>query len=162
MKKFIVISAIVLSACMSAGGSKEKPLLYEDNLVGNHSNLARCVVDRLQADSRWPIRMLRFSNRMYPEVNTSGVYAYDIRLLPGTYARNSPTNPDAVLEYSDPYPEVHFHDENDMYIGPDYVFALKIRRIDDTHVMATLRGNQHVGGIAWESLQACSVSRAQF
>jgi hypothetical protein len=156
MKKVIVILVVLLSACASVSGPKEKPWIYEEPMAGNHSALARCVVSRLQSDSRWSIRMLQFSNRLYPDIDASEVYAYDMRFLPGVFARNSPTNPDAVFDYADLSPEALPYGQHGTYTGPDYAFALMIKKIDDNSVMATLKGSKHVGGIAWEYLQACA------
>lgn len=156
MKKAIAILAILLSACAGLSGSKEKPWIYEEPMAGNHSVLARCVVSRLQSDSRWSIRMLQFGNRHYPDIDASEIYAYDRRFLPGVFARNSPTNPDVVFDYADPGLEALSYGQRGTDTGLAYVFALMIKKIDDGSVMATLKGNKHAGGIAWEYLQACA------
>lgn len=162
MKKLIVVSALSLSACMSSGELKEPPPLHENHFTGDHTGLASCVIERLQADSRWPIRMLRFSSRVEPAGQVSTLYAYDARLLPGTFARNAPTNPDAVPDYSDPYPDMDFRDKHGFYTGPRYVFSLRIRQTGDASVTATLRGVTRAGDIAWERLQDCATTQTRF
>ncbi|MDV6345375.1 hypothetical protein [Nitrosomonas sp. Is37] len=161
MKKLIVILVVFLAACASVRGPKEQPWIYEEPLAGNHVDLARCVVARLQADSRWSIRMLQFRNRLYQDIDASEIYGYDTRFLPGIYARNSPTNPDAVYDYVAPNPEIRSSGQGSVDTGPVYAFALMIKKIDDSRVMATLKGNKHVGGIAWQHLQTCALTRTK-
>lgn len=161
MKKSIVVLLVFLSACASISGSKEKPRIYEEQMAGNHALLAHCVVKRLRSDSRWSLRLLQFSNRLYPDIDTSEIYAHDVRFLPGIYARNSPTNPDAVFDYAGPNPEIRSHDQRSPNTEPPYAFALMIRQIDNASVMATLRGSRYAGDIAWEHLQKCVVSKKE-
>lgn len=160
-KKLIAILLIFLSACASVSGPKKQPWIYEEPIAGNHDVLASCVVRRLQSDGRWSIRMLQLSNRLYPDINASEIYAYDMRFLPGIYARNSPTNPDAVFDFVDPNPEIRSYQQNNTSADTVYAFALLIKQIDEQQVKVTLKGNKHVASIAWEHLQACALSKGK-
>lgn len=155
MKKFIVLIAMLLTGCASIGSIKDKPQLYDGKIPGDHANLARCVVDRLQADSRWVISSLQYNMWEYPDIAASEIYAYALHSLPDMYARSSPTNPDAVIDYSAPQPVSRAYAQG-AYSGPEYSFALLLKRADHTTVLATLKGNKYEGRIAWESLQACA------
>lgn len=157
MKKMLVIVVVFLSACASSG-PKEKPLIYEDQIVGKHAPLAYCIMNRLQSDNRWSIRMLQFSNHLYPDIDASAIYAHDMRFLPGIFARNSPTNPDAVFDHPRANPEIRSYEQSRADTMPPYTFALMIKKIDDSHVMATLRGSRYAGAIAWEYLRRCTHS----
>lgn len=159
MNKLIVILTLLLSACASVTKPREKPLIYEEQIAGNHAVLARCVVNRLQKDSNWSIRMLRFSNWLYPDVDASEIFAHDMRFLPGVYARNSPTNPDAVFDYVSSNPEIRSFDQRSAQTELPYAFALMIKKIDDNRVVATLRGSKYAGGIARKHLHACAASK---
>ncbi|SFM69684.1 hypothetical protein [Nitrosomonas communis] len=160
-KKMIVIMIVFLTACASIRGPKEQPWIYEEPIAGNHADLARCVVARLQADSRWSIRMLQFSNRLYQDIDASEIYAYDTRFLPGIFARNSPTNPDAVFDYVAPNPEIRSYHQGSADVEPAYAFVLMIKKIDDNRGIATLKGNKHVGSIAWQHLKTCALTRVK-
>lgn len=159
MKKSIVILLMLLSACASISGPKEKPLIYEDQIAGEHALLARCVMSRLQSESRWSFRMLQFSNRLYPDLEASEIYAHDMRFLPGIYARNSPSNPDAVFDYAGPNPEIRSYQERSPNTEPPHAFALMIRKIDDMSVTIALRGDRYTGEVAWKHVQACASSK---
>lgn len=155
MKKSIVIIAMLLTGCASVGSVKDKPQLYDGKLQGNHASLARCVVDRLQADSRWVISSLQYKMWEYPDIAASEIYAHALHSIPDMYARNSPTNPDAVIDYSAPQPVIRAYAQS-AYTGPEYAFTLLLKRTDNATVLATLKGNKYEGRIAWESLQACA------
>ena len=155
MKKFVVIIAMLLTGCASIGSVKDKPQLYDGKLPGNHASLARCVVDRLQADNRWVISSLQYNMWEYPDIAASEIYAYALHQIPDMYARSSPLNPDGVFDYSAPQPVVRAYAPG-AYTGPEYAFTLLLKRTDDTTVLATLKGNKYEGRIAWESLQACA------
>lgn len=155
MKKSIVVLAILLSACAGVGTIKDKPQLYAGKFKGNHPSLARCVVDRMQADSRWVIRELQYKMWLYPDIEASEIYAYALSAIPDMYARNSPLNPDAVVSYAKPAPEIRAYTDS-AYTGPVYAFVLLIKKTDDATVVATLKGDKYEGRIAWESLQACA------
>ncbi len=155
MKKFIVVIAMLLPGCASIGSVKDKPQLYDGKLQGNHASLARCVVDRLQADSRWVISSLQYKMWEYPNIAASEIYAHALHQIPEMYARTSPLNPDAVFDYSAPQPVSRAYAQS-AYTGPEYSFTLLLKRTDNTTVLATLKGNKYEGRIAWESLQACA------
>jgi hypothetical protein len=158
MKKIIVILVVFLTACASVDEPEKKSTPYEKSFVGNHVTLALCMTKRLQMDRRWSMRMLQFRNRIYQDTEVSEILAYDMRLLPGIYARNSPTNPDAVMDHVSPTPEVaHTYDRTDKtYFEPAYRFSLIMKGTDTTAVTAKLKGNQHLGSIAWKHLQVCA------
>lgn len=155
MKKLVVIVAMLLTGCASIGSVKDKPQLYDGKLQGSHASLARCVVDRLQADSRWVISSLQYNMWEYPDIAASEIYAYALHQIPDMYARSSPLNPDAVFDYSLPQPVVRAYAQG-AYTGLEYAFTLLLKRADDTTVLATLKGNKYEGRIAWESLQVCA------
>ena len=157
MNKLIVILALLLSACAGFGIFKHKPQLYADKFTGSHASLASCVINKLRSDTRWVINGLGYEVRRYPDIDATEVYAYPLGALPGMYARNLPTNPDAVGIYAEPVPKVHNY-VGSTYTGPDYAFLLMIKRTDKDTVRATLRGDGYEGGIAWENLKACSSS----
>ena len=155
MKKFVVIIAMLLTGCASIGSVKDKPQLYDGKLQGNHASLARCLVDKLQADSRWVISSLQYKMWEYPDIAASEIYAHALHQIPEMYARTSPLNPDGVFDYSAPQPVIRAYAPG-AYSGPEYSFTLLLKRTDNTTVLATLKGNKYEGRIAWESLQACA------
>ena len=110
MKKYIAFAVLLLAACLlsacSSLGIKEESEARAAKFTGNHAALARCVVTRLQGDSRWVIRNMQYKVRAYPEIAATEVYAYPQGALPGTYARNSSSNPDGVIRYGSPDPEI--------------------------------------------------------
>ncbi len=154
MKKFIVLIAMLLTGCASIGSVKDKPQLYDGKIPGDHAGLARCVVDRLQADSRWVINSLQYKMWEYPDIAASEIYAHALHQIPEMYARSSPLNPDGVFDYSAPQPVIRAYSPS-AYTGPEYAFTLLLKRTDNTTVLATLKGNKYEGRIAWENLQAC-------
>ena len=161
MNKSIVVclvSSCLLSACATIG-LKEKTQSYGAKFTGTHAALAWCVVDSLQSDSRWVIRGLQYDVRRYPNIQATEIYAYPSGSLPGTFARNSPSNPDAVISYRPPVPTTETFSPAANYsrgAAPGYSFQMTIKRTDDTTVVATLDGKSYEGGIAWEKLKACS------
>ena len=159
MKILIVfLTVFFIAACANLIDSKEKPQLYEEKLAGEHSTLASCVVNKLQSDSRWFMRILQFRNRKYPDIGASEIYALDTRYLHNIYPSNSPSNPDAVLDYVDPNPEILPYARSNVYTGPVYAFVLMLKKIDTITVNATLKGDEYVGGIAWKILHSCVTS----
>ncbi|MBA4143405.1 MAG: hypothetical protein H0X43_10490 [Nitrosospira sp.] len=151
-------AAILLSACVGTG-LKETRETYGAKFTGEHSALARCVVDKLQSDSRWLIRALQYDIRRYPRIEATEIRAYAPGILPGIYPRNSPDNPDAVISYASPPHKVHVY-KSDAQAGhgadPNYSFLLMLKRTDPETVVATLNGKRHESGVAWEKLKACS------
>lgn len=158
--KVLIVFLIVffMPACASLIDSKEKPQLYQKKLVGAHSVLASCVVNKLQSDGRSFMRILQFRNLSYSDMDASEIYALDTRYLQNLYPTNSPSNPDAVLEYADPNPEILPSTHSGIRSGSVYAFALLLKKIDDTTVNATLRGDQYVGSIAWNILLSCAAT----
>ncbi len=154
----IFFTAFFLLACTHLIDSKEKPQLYEERLAGEHSMLASCVVNKLQSDSRSFMRILLFRNRKYSDVEASEIHAFDTRYLPNIVASYSPTNPDAVLIYSRPITETLPYARRGINNESAYMFALMLKKIDDTVVNATLTGDQYLGNIAWKILQTCVTS----
>lgn len=162
MKTLMVFFTVfLLSACANFIDSKEKPQLYEEKLAGEHSALASCVFSKLQLDSRSFMRMLQFRNRQYPDVNASEILALDTRYLPNMVATYSPTNPDAVLIYGGPNPEILPYAHRNKGNESVYAFVLMLKKIDDTAVNATLKGDQYLGDIAWKMLQICATSQTK-
>ena len=156
MNKSIIILILLLSACTNLSGPKENPLLYTENLHGDHSALAHCVVNMLHADPRWFMRILHYKFWIYPDITTSEVYAYDTRFLPGIYPSNSPRNPDAVLDYADPFPEIVPHTHKPVDTNAKAIkFVLSLKQTDAMATHATISGDKFVGGITWKFLQAC-------
>ncbi|MFO7580458.1 hypothetical protein [Nitrosomonas halophila] len=158
MKPLITILAVSLTACASIGEPGKNRVTYESNFAGNHAVLAYCVTEKLQKDGRWSMRLLQFRNRTFQDTDASEILAHDMRLLPGVYARNSPTNPDAVMEYVSPAPEVvHTYDRIDQaYLMPAFRFSLMLKATDGATVSASLKGNLHLGRMAWQYLQTCA------
>ncbi|SEP38990.1 hypothetical protein [Nitrosovibrio sp. Nv6] len=163
MNKLIIALAPLLSACLltaCAGiGLKEETETRGAKFAGNHLALAHCVISNLQSDNRWVIRGLQYDVRRYPDLEATEIYAYEYGSLPGTYARNSPLNPDAVFRHGPPPPKIQQYKPNADTrgdINPDYSFVLMIKRTDNATVFATLNGKKYEGDIAWEKLKACS------
>lgn len=160
MKKLLAtsitaLSVLFLSACVGFINTKNKPLLYQQTLPGDHFAVARCVENKLLTDSRRFMRVLHYKFRVYPDIDTSEIHAYDTRFLPYVYASNSPHNPDGIQDYIGPSPEVIPNVKK--VIGAEYIyaFALTIQQRSETKVEVTLKGNKFIGGIAWNYLQTC-------
>lgn len=159
MKILIVfLTVFFIAACANLYDSKEKAQLFEEKFVGEHSILASCVANKLQSDGRSFMRVLQIRNRQYPDIHASEIHAYDTRYLHNAYAAYAPSNPDAILIYGNPTPEILSaaqRSENDKYV---YAFALMLQKIDDTTVNASLKGDSFMGNIAWKILQSCAAS----
>lgn len=156
INKFIIILvlALTLVACTSTA-PKEKPKIFEDKLAGSYSNLARCTIAKLRTEGNWALRSLQFNLKHYADIEASEVFAYDIRSLPGVFARNSPANPDAVFDYIDPNPGITTYEQRLANILPGYAFALLIKKNDESTVSASLEGEARSGEIAWKHLLEC-------
>lgn len=85
----------LLAACAGIGW-EDSSFTHGGKVSGNLAALARCTVDKLQSDSRWMIRSLQYQVFSYPDIAAMEIYAYPEGALAGTYARNSPSNPDAA------------------------------------------------------------------
>ena len=159
MKILIVFLAVFcITACANLQDSKAKPQLFEEKFAGEHSVLASCVASKLQSDGRSFMRALQIRNRQYPDMQASEIHAYDTRYLHNAYSTYAPSNPDAILIYGNPAPEILSaaqRGENDKSV---YAFALLLQKIDDTTVNASLKGDSFMGNIAWKILQACAAS----
>ena len=94
-----LLPTMLLAGCTGLG-LKETRETYGAKFTGTHPVLARCVLNELRSDSRWLIRELQYDVRTYRDMEATEIYAYPRGTLPGTYARNSPDNPDAVISYS--------------------------------------------------------------
>lgn len=162
MKKFIAILVPLSCGCLLAAcagiGLKEQSFTQGGKFAGNHTALARCVVNELQSDSRWTVRALQYQVFSYPHIAATEIYAYPEGALTGTYARNSPSNPDAVIRYGLPTPRIHAGKSGspNKEIDPDYSFVLTLKRTDNATVFATVSGRKYESGIAWGKLRACS------
>jgi hypothetical protein len=161
----LLISSCLLSACANLG-LKEQTQAYGGKFQGNRSALSRCVVDKLQSDSRWVITGLQYETWTYPDIEASEVYGYSMNDVPGIFARNSPANPDAVGTYPGtptgmPIPKTHVYRKNagtPPDINPNYLFILTLKRTDAETVFATLNGKRYESDIVWEKLKACADS----
>ncbi len=154
INKSIIVLALFLVACATTA-PKEKPKIFEDQLAGSYSKVARCTIAKLRAEGNWALRSLQFNLKHYKDIEASEVFAYDIRFLPGVFARNSPANPDAVFDYIDPNPSIATYERRLTNILPGYAFALLIKKNDDSTVNATLEGEMRSGEIAWKHLLEC-------
>ena len=163
MMKFAIalvslLSALLLTAC-AGFGLNETRQTYGAKFTGTHPVLAKCVLNKLRSDSRWLIRGLQYDVRTYRDIQATQIYAYPGNSLPGTYARNSPDNPDAVVSYTAPQPSVHAsRQETDTGEGlsPNYSFDLMVKRTDSETVFATLKGKKYESDAAWDALNACA------
>ena len=155
-KRFILASLMV--PCLLAGcstiGLQERTEARGGKFSGTHAALANCILHGLESDSRWVIRALQYEVRTYPEIGMTEIYAYAPGVLPGTYARNSPENPDAVIARTPPVEVPSRKIIRDAH--PGHSFILTLKRTDSTTVYANLNGKQYEGGVAWEKLTFCS------
>ena len=154
----LLLTVFFMAACANLSDSKAKAQLFEEKFVGEHAVLASCVANKLQSDGRSFMRALQFRNRQYPDMQASEIHAYDTRYLHNAYSTYAPSNPDAILIYGNPVPEILSaaqRSENDKYV---YAFALMLKKIDDTTVNASLKGDSFMGNIAWKILQSCAAS----
>ena len=164
MNKCSIILIPLLPTMFLAGcaglGLKETRETYGAKFTGTHPVLARCVLNELRSDSRWLIRELQYDVRTYRDMEATEIYAYPRGTLPGTYARNSPDNPDAVISYSytTPQPTVYGsrQDTNTRNVYPNYSFDLMLKRTDNATVVATINGKKYESGVAWDALKACA------
>lgn len=155
----VLISSCLLSACANLA-LKEPTQAYGGKFSGSHAALARCVVNKLQSDSRWGVTKLQYETWTYPDVEATEIYAYTLNNVPGIFARNSPDNPDAVgTYYGMPIPKTHIYRKNagrSPDINPNYSFLLTLKRTDSETVFATLNGKRYEGSIAWDKLKSCA------
>ncbi len=154
----LALLIVLLSACAGLINTKEKPLLHETTLQGEHIQLTRCLTGKLSADSRMSMRVFHVKPRIYPAIAASEIHAYDTRFLPYVYASNSPLNPDGIRDYGTSAPEIMNNAQN--LAGAEYIygFAFILRQTGENTVAVTLKGSQYVGGIAWDYLQRCAAN----
>jgi hypothetical protein len=163
MMKFAItliplLPVLLLTGCAGLG-LKETRQAYGAKFTGTHTVLARCVLNELRSDSRWLIRGLQYDARTYRDMEVTEIYAYPRDSLPGTYARNSPENPDAVLSYNAPKPKVHASrqaTDTGGDVRPNYSFALMLKRTDNATVIANINGKKYESDAAWDALKACA------
>ena len=156
-----LLPALLLTGCAGLG-LKEPRQTYGAKFTGTHTALARCVLNELRSDSRWLIRGLQYDVRTYRDMEATEIYAYPRDSLPGTYARNSPENPDAVLSYNVPQPKVHPSrraTDTGGDLNPNYSFALMLKRTDSETVFATINGKKYESDVALNALNACAARR---
>ncbi len=152
------LGAFSLAACSHFSAPVEKPQRYAESFAGDHQVLARCVTEKLSSDSRSFMRIMRFSNIMYSDKNASEIYAFDTRYLPGVFASNSPTNPDAIVDFHDATPEVQTYDQRNVNNQNVHAFALGLEQTDQRSVQAIMRGDSYYSDIAWKMLQSCAAA----
>jgi hypothetical protein len=145
----------LLAACAGIGW-EESSFTHGGKVSGKLTALARCTVDQLQSDSRWMIRTLQYQVFSYPDIAAMEIYAYPEGKLAGTYARNSPSNPDAVIRYGLPTPIIHPGSSADKEVDRDYSFVLTLKRTDNATAFATISGRKYESRIAWAMLEDCS------
>ncbi len=152
------LGAFLLVACSHLSSPVEKPQRYAESFAGDHQVLARCVTEKLSSDSRSFMRIMRFKNIAYSDKNTSEIYAFDTRYLPGVFASNSPANPDAVVDFHDATPEVQTYDQRNVNNQNVHAFALGLEQTDQLSVQAILKGDSYYSDIAWKMLQSCAAA----
>jgi hypothetical protein len=153
-----LLPALLLTGC-AGFGLKEARQTYGAKFTGTHTVLARCVLNELRSDSRWLILGLQYDVRTYRGMEATEIHAYPRDSLPGTYARNSPENPDAVLSYNAPQPKVYSSRQDTDAggdVNPNYSFALMLKRTDSETVFATINGKKYESDAAWKALNACA------
>lgn len=157
---FIIVSIFVLSlsACTSIMHSREKPLRYNEAVNGNHIVLARCIVQKLYADSRPFMQLYHYKTQLYPAIGTAQIFAYDTRFLPYIYPSNSPQNPDAIRDYISANPDILPDVRKVKDAEYVYAFELTIKQTDNATSMATMKGNQYVSAMAWNHLKTCAAT----
>jgi hypothetical protein len=163
MNKFDIILIPLLPALLLTGcatiGLKETRQSYGAKFTGTHPVLAKCVLNELRSDSRWLIRGLQYDVRTYRDIEATEIFAYPHGALPGTYARNSPDNPDAVLSYTAPGPTVYPSSRNAdtaRDANPSYSFVLMLKRTDSTTIFANMNGKKYESDAAWHALNVCA------
>lgn len=154
----VLFTVSCLSACAHLIDPKEKPQWYEEKFAGEHTVLASCVINKLQSDGRSFMHILQFRNRRYSDIDASEIHALDTRYLRNMVATYAPTNPDAVLIYAGTATETLPYANRNTDNESAYAFALMLKKIDDTTVNATLKGDQYFADIAWKILQTCVTS----
>jgi hypothetical protein len=90
MRSIIFLTAIALSGCASPlnlKGVKDYEPIYQGQVTGSYSVLARCVVDTMQGDGRWQIQGLLYDVRLYPDAKESEVHAYAMNSMAGASYR---------------------------------------------------------------------------
>jgi hypothetical protein len=153
-----VMAAVLMSSCVNFYAVEKRSARFEDRFSGEHSALAECVAIRLQSDGRSFLRPLQFRIRQYPDIHSSEIHAYDTRYLQNAYSTYAPSNPDAILIYGNPVPEILSATQRNPNDKSVYAFALMLQQSDDTTVNASLRGDPFMGNIAWKILQSCVAS----
>ena len=156
----VFLTVFFLSACAHLIDSVEKPQWYEEKIAGEYVALASCVFNKLQSDGRSFMRNLQFRNRRYSDIDASEIDALDVRYLRNMVATYAPNNPDAVPIYAGAATKTLPYASRNTNHESAYAFALMLKKIDDTTVNATLKGDRYFGDIAWKILQTCIASTA--
>lgn len=156
-----VMAAVFISSCANFYAVEKRSAHFEDRFSREHSALAECVATRLQSDGRSFLRPLQFRIRQYPDIHASEIHAYDTRYLQNAYSTYAPSNPDAILIYGNPVPEILSATQRNQNDKSVYTFALMLQQISDTTVSVSLRGDPFMGSIAWKILQSCVASMVE-
>lgn len=72
----VVALSAVLIGCATVGDIKNTPPMFQGELQGNYSRVARCVANSMQGDKRWTISSLQYNVRVYPDIKTSEIQSY--------------------------------------------------------------------------------------
>lgn len=116
MKLTMLILSLALSGCAAPINLKavqEYAPVYDGQVKGDYSALARCVAEKMQSDGRWQIQGLLYDVRVYPDVKESEVHAYAHNRYAGASYRMmlalkqaSPDTVNAVLKGKETAPSV--------------------------------------------------------
>jgi PBP1b-binding outer membrane lipoprotein LpoB len=78
----MLVAIIILSGCTSLGDMKKRTnYAYSGEIQGDHFDLARCMIDTMEADKEWQINSLKYKISVNPNKKKSQVTASGVNLF---------------------------------------------------------------------------------
>lgn len=76
----MLAAALMLTGCAAprigtVADVKSSPPLHQASVPGSYSQLARCVVGKMQNDERWSINLMQYNVQIYPDNETAEIQA---------------------------------------------------------------------------------------
>ena len=140
--------------------SEETPRNFNQHFSGEHTALAKCVINKLRSDGKRALHYLHFKQREFSDREASEILALDTRYLSNVYPAYAPSNPDAVQISGGLYTEItetlsyeaRASEKNQMA----FTFSLLLEKNDYASTTATLEGDHYTGEIGWKILESCA------
>lgn len=139
---------------------------FNQQFSGEHTTLAKCVINKLRSDGKRALHYLHFKHREFLDREASEVIALDTRYLSNIYPAYAPSNPDAVQISGGLYTEfvetVSYKTRGaDEKSQMAFNFSLLLEKSDYASTTASLSGDYYTGEIGWKILESCASATSE-